>query len=98
MDSEIRSACPCRVLLEMENEDIFDKPQEAYGEGYVSYLWLCKGANPFREGRTSLAHSRRSEQRPIPDGIERIRVNVECELYQSRSGMARDLGLSKTDG
>jgi hypothetical protein len=80
----------------MTNKDIFDKLQEAYGEGCVSYAWVGKWAKAFREGRTLLADDLRSGGPPIPDGIERIRANIESESYQSGSAMARDLSLSKT--
>jgi hypothetical protein len=96
MDPEIRGACRFYVLLDMKNKDIFDKLQEAYGEGYVLYVWIRKWAKAFREGRTSLADDPRSGRLSIPDGVERIRVKVECDPYQSVSTMARYLGLSRT--
>jgi hypothetical protein len=80
----------------MKNKDIFDKLQEPYGEGCLSYVWACKWAKAFREGRTSLANNARSGRPPIPDGVEHIRAKVECESYQSGSAMAQDIGLSKT--
>jgi hypothetical protein len=87
---------PVCVRLDMKNKDIFDKPQETSKERYVSYAWIGKCAKVFREGRTSLANDSRSRRLPIPDAVERIRANVECEPYQSGSAMARDLDLSKT--
>jgi hypothetical protein len=37
MDPEICGACRFCVLLDIENKNILNKLQEAYGEGCVSY-------------------------------------------------------------
>jgi transposase len=81
MDPEIRSACRFCVLSGMRNKDVFDKLQDAYGEVCVSYAWVGKWAKGFREGGTSLADDARSRRPLIPDEVERIRANVECEPY-----------------
>jgi hypothetical protein len=82
--------------LDLKNKEIFDKLQEADGERCVSYAWVGKWAKAFRDGRASLADDTRSGRSPIPDGVERIRAQIECEPYQSGLPMARDLCLSKT--
>jgi hypothetical protein len=97
MHHEMRDACPSCVRFGHENKDSFDKLQKTYGEECVSYAWLCKWANTFREGRTLLADDPRSVRPPIPDGVERIRAKVECEPCQSCSAIARDLRLCKTN-
>jgi hypothetical protein len=61
MDPEIPDAGLCCILLDKKNRDIFDKLQEAYGEGCVSYAWAGKWVKTCREGRTSLAHDRGQE-------------------------------------
>jgi hypothetical protein len=95
MNPEIRVASRFCVVLDMKNKDIFDKLQEAYGEGCVSSAWLCKWAKAFRDSRASLADDARSGRPSIPDGVERIHAKVECGPYQSGLPMARDLCLSK---
>jgi hypothetical protein len=47
MDPDIGGACRFCVLLDMRNKDIFDKPQEAYGKGCVSYVWDVNRLKPF---------------------------------------------------
>jgi hypothetical protein len=96
MDPEIRDTCRFCVLLDMKNKNNFDKRQEGYGDGCVSCAWVRECAKAFRDGRRSLADEPRSGRLPIPDGVELIRARVECELSQSGSAMARDLGRSKT--
>jgi hypothetical protein len=81
---EIHGVCRFHVLLDMKNKDIFDKLQEAYSEGCVSYAWVCKWAKAFRDSRTSFADHFRSARSPIPDGVER-------EPYQSDLAKARDI-------
>jgi transposase len=51
----------------MKNKDIFDKLQDVYAKGCVSYAWVGKWAKAFREGLTSLADDPRSRRPPIPD-------------------------------
>jgi hypothetical protein len=80
----------------MKNKDDFDKQQEMYGKGCLSYSCVGKWTKTFREGCTSLADDLRSRKLPVPDGVESICANIECEPYQSDSTMARELGLSKT--
>jgi transposase len=79
----------------MRNKDIFDKLQDAYGEGCVSYTWVSKWAKAFREGRISFADDFRSGRPPILNGVERICAKIKCWPYQSGSAIARNLGLSK---
>jgi hypothetical protein len=86
----------CSFGHEDKNKDIFDKLQETYGKGCVSYSWVGKWAKIFHEGRISLADDLRSEKYSIPDGVENICAKIECKPYQSSSTMARDLDLSKT--
>jgi hypothetical protein len=87
-DPEIRGTCRFCVFLDMTNKDIFDKLQEKYGEGCVSYAWVGKWAKAFRESWTSLADDLRSGRLPIPDGVERIRAKIDYDPYQSGSAMA----------
>jgi hypothetical protein len=96
MDPDISGICQFFILLHMKNKDIFDKLQETYAEGCVSYTWVGKWAKAFREGLASLADDPRSGRPPIPDGVGRIRAKVESEPYQSDSVMGRDPSLSKT--
>jgi hypothetical protein len=84
----IRGACRFRVLLDMKNKDLFDKVQDAYGDGCVSYVSVRKWAKTYRESRSSLVNDPRSGRLQIPHGIERILAMVESGSYQSGSAIA----------
>jgi hypothetical protein len=95
MDLERNGASWFYVLLDMKNKDVFDKLQDSYGQGCVSYVWVGKWTKAFREDQISLPDDRRSERSAIPDGVECIRAKIACKPYQSGPDTARDLGLPK---
>jgi hypothetical protein len=78
MHPEIRGSCRFYVLLCIENKDIFDKRQEAYGEGCVSYAWLEKLAKAFREVHQTLADDFRSRKPPISNRVEHIHAKANA--------------------